>query len=344
MKPVMFCRNTNGTLRSVAQLDEVRALQRRLTEEDAVVGDDADGVAVEVGEPGHQRGAVGPLELLEPAPVDQPRDDLAHVVLHPGVHRDDAVELVGVHGRRLDRAALPGRRIARRAGRHDLPDDAEGVDVVVREVVGDSRLLGVDVSAAQVLGGDHLSGRRLHERRTTQEDRALVADDHGLVAHRGHVGAAGRARAEHRGDLRDTQRRQPGLVVEDPAEVVAVREDLVLHREEGAAGVDEVDARQPVLQGHLLGAQVLLHGQREVGAALDGRVVGDDHALATGDASDPRDRAGSRGPRRRTARARQGATAPGTVSPGRAARRLGRAGGACRVRRAWLARARDPPT
>ncbi len=68
------------------------------------------------------------------------------------------------------------------------------------------------------------------------------------------------------------------LVEEDPAEVLAVGEDLVLQRQERAAGVDEVDARQPVLQRDLLRAQVLLDRHRVVGAALDGGVVGDDDA------------------------------------------------------------------
>jgi hypothetical protein len=42
--------------------------------------------------------------------------------------------------------------------------------------------------------------------------------------------------------------------------VLAVGEDLVLQRQEGPAGVDEVDARQPVLQRRGLRAQVLLFG------------------------------------------------------------------------------------
>ena len=74
--------------------------------------------------------------------------------------------------------------------------------------------------------------------------------------------------------------RHPRLVEEDAAEVVAVGEDLVLQRQEGAAGVDEVDAREAVLLGDLLGAQVLLDRERVVGAALHGGVVGDDDALA----------------------------------------------------------------
>src|SRR5262249_12710921 len=73
------------------------------------------------------------------------------------------------------------------------------------------------------------------------------------------------------------------------AEVVAVREDLGLERQERAAGVDEVETGKTVLLRHLLQPQVLLDRQREVGAALDGRVVGDDRALTPFDDADPRD-------------------------------------------------------
>ena len=100
---------------------------------------------------------------------------------------------------------------------------------------------------------------------------------------------------EHRRDLRDARGRHPRLVEEDAPEVVAVGEDLVLHRQERAAGVDEVDARQPVLEGDLLRAQVLLHRQRVVRAALDGGVVADDHHLAPVDETDAGDDAGGRG-------------------------------------------------
>ena len=50
---------------AVAELDEVRALLRGLREQDAVVGDDADRVAVDVGEAADQRRAVKLLELVE---------------------------------------------------------------------------------------------------------------------------------------------------------------------------------------------------------------------------------------------------------------------------------------
>ena len=54
-------------------------------------------------------------------------------------------------------------------------------------------------------------------------------------------------------------------------------------------GVDEVEARQPVLRRDLLRAQVLLDREREVRAALDRGVVGDDDALAALDDADAGD-------------------------------------------------------
>ena len=156
-------------------------------------------------------------------------------------------------------------------------------------MVGHPRTACMDVRAAELLRADLLAGRRLHQRRPADEDRSRPADDHRLVAHRGHVGAAGRAGADDDRDLRDPLGGHLRLVEEDPAEVVAVREDLVLQREERAPGVDQVDAGETVLLGDLLGAQVLLDGQGEVGAALDRRVVRDDHALAALDDADAGD-------------------------------------------------------
>jgi hypothetical protein len=63
-----------------------------------------------------------------------------------------------------------------------------------------------------------------------------------------------------------------------------VRKDFVLHGQKCAARVDQIDAGQAVFQGDFLSAQVFLDGQWVVGAALHGRVVGDDHAF---DAIDP---------------------------------------------------------
>ena len=59
--------------------------------------------------------------------------------------------------------------------------------------------------------------------------------------------------------------------------MLLVGKDLVLEWQEDTRRVDQVDDREPVLQGDLLGPQHLLRGQREPGAGLDRRVVRDHH-------------------------------------------------------------------
>ena len=158
--------------------------------------------------------------------------------------------------------------------------------VVFGEVVGHAGDACVDVGAAELLRGNFFAGRGLHERRAAEKDGAGALDDDGLVGHGRDVGPAGGAGPHHDGDLRDALGRHPGLVVEDAAEMLAIREDLGLQRQECATRVHEIDAGQPVLERDLLGAQVFLDRDRVVGPALDGRIVGDDDHFAAGDASD----------------------------------------------------------
>ena len=61
-----------------------------------------------------------------------------------------------------------------------------------------------------------------------------------------------------------------------------------------AAGIDQVDARQPVLLGNLLPPYVLPDSCRIVGTTLDRGIVADDHDFAPGDAPDTGDQAGAR--------------------------------------------------
>ena len=76
--------------------------------------------------------------------------------------------------------------------------------------------------------------------------------------------------------------------------MVAVRKHVVLVRQVGAARVDQVNAGQAVLLRHFLCAQVLFDRHRVIGAALDGGVVADNHAVHPVDAADAGDHAGTR--------------------------------------------------
>ncbi len=86
--------------------------------------------------------------------------------------------------------------------------------------------------------------------------------------------------------------RHAGLVVEDAAKVIPVGEHLVLHRQEGAAGIHQIEAGETQPLGDGLGAQVFFHRERVVGAALHGGVVHHQHAEPARDPADAGDDTG----------------------------------------------------
>lgn len=137
---------------------------------------------------------------------------------------------------------------------------------------------------AQLLVAGLLAGRHLDQRRPAEEDLGVVPDHHRVVAHPGHVGAAGGRVAEDDRERRDPRRGEAGQIAEHLA---AGDEDVQLGRQVGAPGLDQADHRQPVLAGDLVGPQDLLERERVRGAAADGRVVGGDHALDALDDPDP---------------------------------------------------------
>ena len=212
-----------------------------------LVREDPDRMALDPREAADERLAVQRLELVEAAAVDDARDHLARVELVAEVLGDEAVELGRVGAGGSGCAISQGLGWRRVEVADDLTRDRERVLVRGREVVGHAGAPRVHVGAAELLRRHVLAGRGLHERRAADEDRPGAAHDHRLVRHRRDVRAACGARAHHDRDLRDALRRHPRLVEEDAAEVLAVGEDLGLEREERAARVDEVEAREPVL-------------------------------------------------------------------------------------------------
>ena len=106
MYPVVFCRNSSGTSVWLAELDELRGLVGLLAEQHAaVVGEHADGVAVDRRPARDEARPVQRLELVEARAVDDPGQHVAWVEGHAQVGRGDA------------RAARRGRS-TRLVGRH----------------------------------------------------------------------------------------------------------------------------------------------------------------------------------------------------------------------------------
>src|SRR5262245_37159107 len=147
-RDVLQEKQRNAALR--AELDEVRSLQRRLRIENAVVRDDAERIAAEAREAGHERRPVARLELVELAGVEWVREHLANSVRLPDVGIDDTVDLVGRKPRlqRLAHLEIDALRTVQIAD--DPARNGKRMVVVEREVVGDTGHARVDVGATQV--------------------------------------------------------------------------------------------------------------------------------------------------------------------------------------------------
>ncbi|MND99129.1 hypothetical protein D3C80_915060 [compost metagenome] len=241
------------------QLNEVRAFLRGFGKQDPIVGEDRHRVAVQVGKATHQRGAEQRLELIEHRGVNQTGDHFTHIERLLGVGRNHTVQLLSVV-QRGNRCLLGecAELVPIEVG-HAAPGNGQGMFVVVGIVVSNATGLAVHIGATEVLGADHFTGGGFYQRWAGEENRRLLANHDRLIGHGWHVSAAGGARAHDHGDLRNAQGTHVGLVEEDPTEVFAIGEHFILTRQVGAARVHQVQARQAVLQGDGLGAQVLFH-------------------------------------------------------------------------------------
>jgi len=137
--------------------------------------------------------------------------------------------------------------------------------------------------AAQGFRVDLFADSRPDEVGPGKENGAVAFDHQSLVAHYREIGAACDAGAHYNRDLGNTHGAHAGVVAKDAPEMLLIREDFVLHGQENAGAVDEIDYRQMVLHCDLLEPQVFFPGDREPCARFHGLVVSEDHALAPAD-------------------------------------------------------------
>lgn len=116
---------------------EVRAFLRGLGEEDPVVGQDGDRIAVQVGEAADQGGAEQRLEFVELGAVHQPCDHFAHVVGLLAVGGNHPVQLLGGVQRRARCTALQLALLAPVEVGDAAAGDGQGMVIVLGIVVGD---------------------------------------------------------------------------------------------------------------------------------------------------------------------------------------------------------------
>ena len=174
------------------------------------------------------------------------------------------------------------------------PGNRQRMAIVRRIVVGDSRGSAMDFRSSEILGADHLANGSLDKRRSGQKDSALTPDDDTFIRHGRHVCAASGAGAHDSGNLGNILAGHVGLVIEDPAEVITIREDLFLTGEKHPAGIDQINAGKIARFGNFLGAQMFFYGKRVISAPFNRGIVGKDHTLLTLDPTDAGNNPGGR--------------------------------------------------
>ena len=111
-----------------------------------------------------------------------------------------------------------------------------------------------------------------------------------MIAHHRQIRAARHAHAHDRGDLRNAHRAHHRVVAEDAAEIVGIRENILLQRQKNARGIHQVNRGNAILDGDVLRANHFLRRHREKRAGFHRGVIGDDHHAAPADARQPGDR------------------------------------------------------
>ena len=117
--------------------------------------------------------------------------------------------------------------------------DADRVRIVLRIVIGDARLPRMDIGTAELLRGDDLAGRGLHQRRPAEEDGAWLRTMM-LSSDIAGTGAAA-CTSPSRSRSAECPATTSGPGCRRCGRNAARRKDLVLQRQEGAAG-STVDA------------------------------------------------------------------------------------------------------
>src|SRR5262249_23457766 len=156
-----------------AEFHEVSALEGRFREQHTVVGNNADGDAMEMRKAADQRRPIACLEFIEARAVDDTGNDFAHIVGHAQVGRDDTCDFRGIEQWRLTRWALAAARLGSIEIGDSAPRERQRMRVIARKMVRDAGEPCVHVATAEILRRNDLAGRGLDQRWASEKDRPL---------------------------------------------------------------------------------------------------------------------------------------------------------------------------
>ena len=220
------------------------------------------------------------VHLEELTVVDDPCDDVLHVVRLGGVVGNQRVELGVLPRRRIGRFRVR-RRVDVVLGqeREQVARVLEARLLARRDEVGHARFRRVRGRAAELLEGDLLAGDRLHHVGPRDEHVRAAFDHQDEVGHRRRVDGTTGARAHDQAELRDHARALH--VAPEDLRVARERDDALL--DPGSTRVVDPDQRAAVLRGHVHHLADLLREDLRQAAAKDREVLREDEDAAAED-------------------------------------------------------------
>ena len=145
--------------------------------------------------------------------------------------------------------------------------------------------------AAKLFLIDNLTNGGFDQRRAGQIESAAFGHQN-FVAENGQISPARNTVPHDRRELRNSRRGNDRIISKDPAKIVFVRKNLVLHRQKDAGGIDQINDRQRALESDPLRAQKFFHCRGKKRTRFHARIVRDDHAWNSGYVTDAGDRSG----------------------------------------------------
>ena len=134
-----------------------------------------------MGKPGNRGCAIERFEFIEFGIIDQPGNDFAYVILLFQIDRHDAVKFGGIV-LRLAWLAQPHIDRVSCIERADNPSaQRKRMAIVLGVIVGNAGFPRMHVGAAEFFRSHDLAGGGFDQRRPAEKNRALIANDDGLV-------------------------------------------------------------------------------------------------------------------------------------------------------------------
>ena len=134
-KSIDVLKKDEGDLPLIADLYKLCCLHCAVGKEHTVVAKYADGVSVDVSPTADQRWAEEFFEFQEFASIDNPGNQLAHIVGNLEFLADDTIDLSGVIEGRLRLVHRQARLFPCRHTFHDIADDFDGVRIALGVIV-----------------------------------------------------------------------------------------------------------------------------------------------------------------------------------------------------------------